>query len=132
MSEQADAVHRWLAKAEEDIQLARRALDPEAPLTAGACFHCQQAAEKYLKAVLVQLNIEFPRTHDLAELVRLVASEFPEVSHLREKADLLSEYAVEIRYPDAAYTPSETEAREALEAAMDIKGFCLTRLDPSQ
>jgi predicted nucleotidyltransferase len=31
-------------------------------------FHCQQCAEKYLKAFLVSKNVKFPKTHDLLEL----------------------------------------------------------------
>ena len=35
-------------------------------------FHCQQAAEKYIKAVLVSRKIEFRKTHDLEELLQLL------------------------------------------------------------
>lgn len=37
------------------------------------CVHAQQAAEKYLKAYLVFLNLDFPKTHALEDLV-LIAS----------------------------------------------------------
>jgi len=35
------------------------------------CFHCQQACEKYLKALLTLSGIHAPRTHDLEVLVAL-------------------------------------------------------------
>jgi HEPN domain-containing protein len=43
----------WVAKAEEDFDLAKRerAVSPK-PAFDAICFHAQQAAEKYLKAVL--------------------------------------------------------------------------------
>lgn len=44
---------RWLAKADEDIAVAELALDHAPPLVDPAAFHCQQAAEKILKALLV-------------------------------------------------------------------------------
>jgi HEPN domain-containing protein len=35
-------------------------------------FHAQQAAEKAIKAVLLEHKIRFPRTHDLGELIVLI------------------------------------------------------------
>ena len=56
----------WVAKAEADLRIARHAhamADP--PGHDAACFHAQQAAEKYLKALLQERVCPFPRTHDL-------------------------------------------------------------------
>ncbi len=36
-----------------------------------ACYHCQQAAEKYLKAYLIYAEVEPPRIHDLTRLVAI-------------------------------------------------------------
>ena len=41
--------HAWFAKADDDLETARRVLGPERPLPAIACFHAQQCAEKYVK-----------------------------------------------------------------------------------
>ena len=43
----------WAAHAEEDLALARTALRRKQPLASGACFHAQQCAEKYMKALLI-------------------------------------------------------------------------------
>ncbi len=43
-------------------------LAEESP-TDTVCFHAQQCVEKYLKAVLVSEAIDFPKTHDLEELM---------------------------------------------------------------
>jgi HEPN domain-containing protein len=51
--------------AEEDLIMAKSALRHRKPLTTPSCFHSQQCAEKYLKAILVSQDIEFPKTHDL-------------------------------------------------------------------
>lgn len=62
-------------------------------------FHLQQAAEKFLKALLSFSGLRFPRTHDLAELVFLCEKEarisFPEWV---EELFILNPFAVEFRY----------------------------------
>jgi HEPN domain-containing protein len=58
----------WVSYAEEDLVMAKSALKRIKPLTTASCFHSQQCAEKYLKALLIAQNIEFPKTHDLPTL----------------------------------------------------------------
>ena len=55
----------WFAKADDDIELARRALAPDRPLPALACYLAQQCAEKYLKGYLVAHGVSFRFVHDL-------------------------------------------------------------------
>lgn len=64
MSE-ADEALEWVEYAEEDLILAKSALRRSKPLTIGSCFHSQQCAEKYFKAMLISHDVEFPKTHDL-------------------------------------------------------------------
>jgi HEPN domain-containing protein len=61
----------WLIKAREDL-LAVEKLAGEDALTNIAAFHAQQCAEKCLKAVLEELEMKVPRTHDLVRLNGLV------------------------------------------------------------
>jgi HEPN domain-containing protein len=42
--------------------MAKSALKRRKPLTTASCFHSQQCAEKYLKAILVAKDVEFPKT----------------------------------------------------------------------
>ena len=94
-----DLVRQWFAKAELDYRAAERLVrDPE-PLREIIAFHCQQAAEKYLKAVLVSLQIEFPKTHDLEELLELLAPVRSDVAAMLEGIEVLSPFGVKIRYP---------------------------------
>ena len=46
----------WVERAEEDYAIARFALRRKPPFTYSACFHAQQCAEKYLKALLVHVG----------------------------------------------------------------------------
>jgi HEPN domain-containing protein len=71
-----DLVKQWLDLAESDLGLSKHLLD-EGIYLEDACFHCQQAAEKYLKAFLVRHQIEFPKTHNLGELLERCAKADP-------------------------------------------------------
>src|SRR5213595_3317087 len=65
----------WVRKAERDFKVAQGLLRRwVAGYGDAACFHCQQAVEKYLKARLIESGIPFPRTHDLSALLALLLS----------------------------------------------------------
>jgi HEPN domain-containing protein len=63
---------RWLRKAEEDFEGACELAARKLPLRDFVYFHCEQTAEKYLKALLQELGVAVPRTHNLNDLVNLV------------------------------------------------------------
>jgi HEPN domain-containing protein len=58
----------WIAQAEEDYSAAKALFLLRKPLLSGTCFHAQQSAEKYLKALLIFKDEDFPKTHDLPTL----------------------------------------------------------------
>jgi len=66
-------VRAWVQKAEIDLKTAVLVLQAgeEGPAEAGA-FHAQQCAEKYLKALLSWEGIDFPKTHDIGQLILLL------------------------------------------------------------
>ncbi len=109
----------WAARAEEDYSLARSALRRKNPLISGACFHAQQCAEKYLKAVLVAKGQAFPKTHDLLALKDLCTQAGQFLAVDANQLDVLSSYAVQVRYPGAY--PMLEEARQALETAKVVR-----------
>lgn len=78
-----------------------------------ACFHLQQATEKFLKALLAHFEISYRLTHDLELLVsdiQKVDPTFPAIDFSR-----MDDYGVQIRYSDHPIaTPTEPEAQEAL------------------
>ncbi|MBE3577175.1 MAG: HEPN domain-containing protein [Limnochordales bacterium] len=67
-----DRAKEWIRYAQSDLRAAERLLADDLVLAGISCFHAQQAAEKALKAVLVLYGIDFPRTHDLVLLSRLL------------------------------------------------------------
>ena len=106
----------WLRKAEEDLLVAENELDNVAWASA---FHAQQAAEKALKALLVALKVDPPRTHEIEFLLRLLEEKGVETRGVSE-AGKLTDYAVEARYPDLEEEPTVEEAAEALELARSV------------
>lgn len=65
-------------------------------------FDCQQAVEKYIKALLTYYQIEFPKTHDLAKLLGLLGSVDPETAQALSRTNWLTPFGVDVRYPDDA------------------------------
>jgi HEPN domain-containing protein len=94
-----DHIRQWVAKAEVDYRTAERLVTDSDPIRESIAFHCQQAVEKYLKALLVSLQIEFPKTHDLEELLDLLIPVRPAVAADLESIGMLSPFGVKIRYP---------------------------------
>ena len=112
-----ELVGQWLDKASADF-LAAKHLSGESPqFGAIVAFHCQQAAEKFLKAFLVRHQIEFPKTHDIARLLRGAASVDPAMASLLLDADQLTPFGVETRYPGDAPELLPGGENAAIEAA---------------
>ena len=123
-----ELIKSWLKKAEKDLLTAKHELSFADAVTESICFHCQQAAEKYLKAYLVFLGIPFTKTHEIGELVTKCENKDREMSALKEEADKLTDYAIVIRYPEEWIEPTLEEAREAFELANKIRDFILNRI----
>lgn len=114
------STREWIEKAESDYQLAM-ALSRRRKIVFHdqQCFHCQQSAEKYLKARLEEANILPPKTHDLKKLLSLLLPLEPLWSALSGACASLSDYAVEFRYPGD--TASAKQAKEALRQATAVR-----------
>lgn len=120
-------IDEWIAKAEEDYGAALDLWHLRKPLRANAvCFHCQQCAEKYLKAFLVRHRVEFAKSHDLDELRIQCVKIDSTFELLRSAADILQPFAVAIRYPGLSAT--ETDVQVGLGAVKQVREFVRARL----
>ena len=125
-----DVVKKWIKKAESDLKIGLGEMESENPATDAICFHMQQCVEKYLKAFLIFKNQEIVKTHDIALLLKKCVELDEEFMILFEKEiDILTDYAIEIRYPDDFYFPSIEETKKAIEKAKDVKNFVLSKLN---
>jgi HEPN domain-containing protein len=125
MKEKADVVRGWLRKAASDIVTLEAALG--AGSLDGACFHAQQAAEKYLKGFLAFHDRPFPYTHNLADLTELCADIDGLFRSLTPMAAELTPYAVRLRYDDSFWPTLET-AKQARVSALTVRDLVLSHL----
>lgn len=119
--EVSDIVRLRIGKAENDIEAARRIMaDPNACPYDTVCFHCQQAVEKYLKALLTAFNIPAPRTHDLEVLFRLMPASSGISVSLAALVEL-NPYAVLVRDGDDWGDIAGEDAERAFAIAQQIR-----------
>lgn len=116
-----EVARQWVQKAENDLRTSEHLLRlrrdrPNEVI----CFHAQQCAEKYLKALLIINDVEFPRTHQLSTLLALIPAPVrPELTP--EEQEALTEYAVTTRYPGDYEPISDEEARRAVQIARRLR-----------
>ncbi len=116
----------WVRKAEDDLEGARSLAQARPSLNDLICFHCQQSAEKYLKALLQESGVVPPRTHNLTDLLTLLLVNDPSLIVLRRVLNSLSRYAVEFRYPGKRSTRRKAQA--ALHNAEKVRIVIRRRL----
>ncbi len=103
----------WLAKADEDSAAARIILGGALSSWDTSSFHSQQATEKALKALLVRHQINFRKSHDIAELLQLAEPCAAGISAALAAAQILTTYAVDTRYPGSEPVSKTEAARHA-------------------
>jgi len=91
----------WWAHAAEDIRVARACLALSPPSSGNAAYHCQQAAEKALKGLLIAAGTGFRKVHDLDELADVACPLYPTLTPDIDQCRPLTSWATEYRYPPA-------------------------------
>lgn len=89
---------RWLTQAENDLAFAE--LGAGAGFFAQACFICQQAAEKALKALHYLGGARVVLGHSVVELLDGLTANYSTLLRLREVAQQLDQYYIPTRYPN--------------------------------
>ena len=111
----------WLEKAEGDLKVARREAQTTDPVYDAVCFHAQQCAEKYPKAVLEEHNLAFPRIHDLIALLNLSGGLIPALDPLKPRLAHLSVFGIASRYPGVK--ADRQAAEEAMTTAEEVRAI---------
>ncbi len=113
---------QWVRKAEDDWAMANESSHSKTPLHDGVCFHCQQCAEKYLKALMEEIGLTIPKTHDLDRLFDELIMHHRTLGLLRRGLAFLTNFAVAVRYPgDRA---KKRQAVAALRWAERVRAAC--------
>ena len=112
---------QWIKKAENDLKNAVHTLKlgEDCP-TDTVGFHAQQCVEKYLKGLLSFRGIDFPKTHNITELVALLPASTP-VDLAPEDQELLTDYATVTRYPGDYDEIPLAEAKRAVKIARRVR-----------
>lgn len=92
-------VDEWLRRAHSNLERARAGKTSEEILYEDLCFDCQQAVEKSIKALLVQLDVEFEKIHSISKLLKHAEGAGVIVPEEIKDTAQLTVYAVDTRYP---------------------------------
>ena len=125
-----ELVLQWLEKAAADLDAAEQLCTQGGRFREIIAFQCQQAAEKYLKALLVRHQIEFPKTHDIAKLLDRVAAVNASIAESLRDADVLTPFGVEVRYPSEAPEVLPGGETEAIDIARRVRDAVMVSLRP--
>ena len=114
-------IRAWLSFADMDYDAANILYAHHPRPCEIICYHCQQAAEKAIKALFIRFDLPggIPRKHDLSFLLNQLQQEAPVSPRLRRMADVLSVYGIIARYPNEVEI-DEARVRQALDFAESI------------
>jgi len=117
----------WLNRAKSNLAIASQA-KTENIYWEDLCFEVQQAAEKALKAVMLAKGIRFRFVHDLSEHLTLLEQSGLSLPEEVRNAAILTDFAVEARYPGVYEPITETEFRESLRIATAVIVWAETQM----
>ena len=127
MSTKDRVIKQWIQKADNDLKSAEILFNAEEVLCENVCTLSQQAAEKYLKALLLYLDVDFRRSHSLVYLLGLLEPFVEITARMYGVADFLTPFAVDIRYPGEMEVNS-ADAKEAILGARMFRDYVLSRM----
>ncbi|MCM1387657.1 MAG: HEPN domain-containing protein [Bacillus sp. (in: Bacteria)] len=115
-------IREWYDMAVVDLGVAKHLYDTYYPKPLEIiCYHCQQAAEKAIKALIMYCGVEggMPKLHDLSFLLNQIKNKIQIEDRYYDYADTLTPYGVSVRYPNELFL-EEKHAKEALEFSSEI------------
>ncbi|MFA5815735.1 MAG: HEPN domain-containing protein [Bacteroidales bacterium] len=128
MSAQSELILDWINKADHDLGSAKIIYLHLPDYFDTIAFHCQQAVEKYIKAILVHREIEFDRSHDLIYLLELLPEDIQVTTEQFKKAASLNGFSVQIRYPNKIILLTKEELEEAIAISLEFRAFATVQV----
>lgn len=123
MVKQTNTYNEWRILAERDLAVADHLATNMHPFPNEIiAYHCQQAAEKYLKGALVILGETPPYTHDLDALCMLAEKHRPNFSDISTHCTTITQFSIQPRY-DLGLSLADTDMRLVLRYAHEVKAF---------
>ena len=127
----ADDPREWMRLA--SINLARSTTrTPNVEAFVIMCYEAQQAAELAIKARLIALDVEFPYIHSIARLLKCLEDAGDVIPDEVRAATMLTQFAVETRYPWCGAPVTEEKYQAAVQAATAVVSWVETLLSQRQ
>ena len=120
-----DSVKRWLAFAEENLACARLVADKG--YYNPALQNTQQAVEKTLKALILQNDLGFRKTHSIQDLKSSLAAVGVDVGLNDEDCEMLDSVYLPSKYPFGSALPDSQPDQEISETCIAIAARVLSR-----
>ena len=121
-------VNEWICYAQTDYDCARKMADMFHPIPIEiVCYHCQQSAEKILKAYVIAKEKTLTKTHDLNILLEQCKRYLPEFDKYAKACITLTAYIAITRYPPKIEI-TEQHMKLALKDTLDILEFTKSKL----
>jgi HEPN domain-containing protein len=121
-----EAAREWFYFSQMDLTSAEYLLPMHPRPLEIICYHCQQSAEKALKAILVHNAVFPPKIHDLTVLKELCIPFITKPETIEKECDHLTDYSVRPRYPrqiEITDTKMHKAIRDAKTVYEYVKGF---------
>lgn len=116
---------QWIEYAEQDYQSAHILL--QSHLYNPCLYHIQQSIEKCLKAVIVEHELEFQRTHSIRGLVNILMQADILVDIDEDDIDLIDSIYMPVRYPLGSalphFEPDQAICQRCLQIAECIRNW---------
>lgn len=128
MDPKLEMTRQWIMRADDDLRLADIIMSDSEPVYWAAAFHAQQCAEKILKGLLTFHDVRAGKTHDIDNLLKISVSVLDGLEQFKDRAGVLTTYAVDSRYPVPHGNVSKEEAAKAMETARSIFEFVIEAL----
>ena len=128
MSGLVEQTKDWIIKADHDLGSAKIIFLHIPDYFDTIAFHCQQAVEKYIKAILIHKGIEFQRSHDLIYLLELLSNHTAISQERYINAVTLNGYGVQIRYPNKIIKLSKEDLHHAIAISEEFRIFTFEQI----
>lgn len=121
-------IKEWLSFAKEDLDTANALLRGEYLYNRSICYHCQQAAEKDLKAYIIYLGLPLNKTHNLSKLIDQIKELDIDILKLQSDVEVLTDYIVTARYPDDSEPITDEESKLAFSVSEKINSYVKNKI----
>lgn len=118
--ERLEIARQWGEMAEHDLLNIDNNLAAQQIPWDTVCFHAQQCAEKYLKALLILKGVEAPKSHDLRLLLQRIPNDVLLGVDIAETLQL-NRYTIEARYPGDWEPITREEGERAVALARQVR-----------